>query len=134
MHCYIKRGRYLNICCPLAQQICSSKAEYKCQCGNEENMEHVYSCTILNSEKTDIHYEKIYSENIHQIREVHRRFQKNLKRRERLLNEIEEEINYEKIYSENVKQISEVLNGIEERQNPHVILPQDPLYSVYSNG
>ena len=88
----------------------SSKAEYKCQCGNEENMEHVYSCTILNSEKTDIHYEKIYSENIHQIREVHRRFQKNLKRREKLLNEIEEKL------------------------NPHVILPQDRLYSVYSNG
>ena len=27
-----------------------------------------------------------------------------------------------------------LLNETEEKLNPHVILPQDPLYSVYSNG
>ena len=88
----------------------SSKAEFKCQCGNKEDMEHVYSCKILNSETTDIHYEEIYKDNIYQISEVHKRFQKNLKKREKLMNENE------------------------GRRNPHVILPQDPLYSVYSNG
>ena len=73
-------------------------------------MEHVYSCEILNHEETEINYEEINSENVKQISEVHRRFQKNMKKREQILNEIE------------------------ERQKPHVILPQDPLYSVYSNG
>ena len=88
----------------------SSKLEHECLCGEKENMEHVYSCKVLTTEKIDIHYENIYSENTHQISEVHRRFQINLKRREQLLNEIE------------------------EKQNPRVILPRDPLYSVYSNG
>ena len=78
------------------------KKEWKCQCGDIENMEHVNSCKILNPEETEINFEEIYSENVKQISEVHRRFQ--------------------------------ILNEIEERQKPHVILPQDPLYSIYSNG
>ena len=54
----------------------SSKKKWKRQCGDIENMEHVYSCEILNHEETEINYEERYSENVKQISEVHRRFQK----------------------------------------------------------
>ena len=74
------------------------KKEWKCQCVDIENN----SWNFLNHEETEINYEAIYSENVKQISEVHRRFQ--------------------------------ILNEIEERQKNHVILPQDPLYSIYSNG
>ena len=44
----------------------SSKKEFKCPCGNIENMEHVYSCKSLNCEETEIYYGEIYSENVKQ--------------------------------------------------------------------
>ena len=87
------------------------KVIYKCKCGNIEDMKHVYMCQILNPEKSLTEYEEVYSENIHSIKEVYRRFQNNLNERERQLNK--------------------------NKEFSHAILVSDPLYSTcidYSNG
>ena len=87
------------------------KVIYKCKCGNIEDMKHVCMCQILNRENPSTEYEEIYSENIHSITKVYRRFQNNLNERERKTNE--------------------------DKEFSHAILASDPLYStfiVYSNG
>ena len=42
----------------------SRKTEYKCRCGNNEYMKHIYLCKMLNPEEPAIEYEQIYSNNI----------------------------------------------------------------------
>ena len=60
-----------------------SKGETKCFCGREENMDHIYNCEILNSEKPIIKFEEIFSNNIVKQIEVFRRFKNNLETREK---------------------------------------------------
>ena len=91
---------------------------HKCiSCNNEENMEHVYTCKLLNSEEPETEYKQIYSNNLDLITKVHRRFVDNMGEREQKLIEIEKEQNYKKDFST-------------------VIHLSDPLYPVpvYSNG
>ena len=44
----------------------SRKTEYKCWCGNNEDMKHIYLCKMLNLEEPEpgLEYEQIYSNNI----------------------------------------------------------------------
>ena len=91
----------------------SSKIEHKCKCGMREDMEHVYTCVMLNSEKTVVKFQEIYSSNTKLISEVNSRFQNNMKNREEMMDQ----------------------NEVELKLKTHVILSSDPLYSnVYSNG
>ena len=97
----------------------SRKTEYKCWCGNNEDMKHIYLCKMLNLEEPEpgLEYEQIYSNNIKKIREINKRFQQNMKKRQELKEtEIEEE--------EKMKNI---------KFPPRDPLC-DPLYLVYSNG
>ena len=91
----------------------SRKIEHGCQCGMKEDMEHVYTCIMLNNENADVKFEEIYSSNTKLISEVNKRFQNNMKNREEIMNKNEGEIELK----------------------THVILSSDPLYStVYSIG
>ena len=60
----------------------SSKIEHKCKCGMREDVEHVYTWIMLNSEKTVVKFQEIYSSNTKLISEVNNRFQNNMKNRE----------------------------------------------------
>ena len=84
-----------------------------CLCGQEENMEHIYLCKILNKETEQlIPYKKIFNGNIREQITIFKIFQKNMKEREKYLN-IERQNN----------------------ENLHVIPSGDPLYiDLYSNG
>ena len=90
----------------------SVEKQFFCKCGESENMEHLYECKVINSEEPEIKYEEIYSNNIQSIYEVNKRFQQNMNLREEFIKEFENEQN----------------------QNPHVIVLNDPLYSLYRNG
>ena len=63
----------------------------KCVCGEQEDMSHVYSCTLLNSDKPVKQYEEIYSNNIENITEVYQRFEKNINERQRIMDKRENE-------------------------------------------
>ena len=53
----------------------SSNCEFKCKCGENENMKHIYECKILNKdEKTTVQYEKVYNGNLRQQLEVYKIF------------------------------------------------------------
>ena len=81
-----------------------------CFCGNEETMNHIYSCKILNKEEETIPYNKIFTGNIGEQVSVFKRFQNNMDNREKLLMKKKE-------------------GGL------HVIPDGDPLYNyLYSNG
>ena len=54
-------------------------------------MSHVYSCTLLNSDKPVKQYEEIYSNNIENITEVYQRFEKNINERQRIMDKRENE-------------------------------------------
>ena len=84
-----------------------------CLCGQEEDMEHIYLCEILNKEKEQlIPYKQIFNGNISEQITIFKIFQKNMKEREKLLN-IERQ----------------------NKENFHVIPSGDPLYiDLYSNG
>ena len=59
----------------------------KCICGEDEEMSHVYKCTILNSNKIlKIEYEEIYKNNPLKQIEVLRIFERNLEKRQSLQN------------------------------------------------
>ena len=54
----------------------------KCVCGEEEEMEHIYQCKILNkNKKTEIRYEEIYGNNLYKQSEIMKIFEVNLERR-----------------------------------------------------
>ena len=56
-----------------------------CLCGQEETMEHIYICKILNNEEPIEPYQKIFTGNIGEQVTVFKRFQINMKEREQLL-------------------------------------------------
>ena len=92
----------------------SRKTIFKCVCGEQEDMSHVYSCTVLNSDKPVTQYEEIYSNNIEKIKEVYQRFENNINEREQIMNKNENEDKNEKV---------------NKRKSPHAILISDPLYT-----
>ena len=65
----------------------NNKKSETCLCGQEENMEHIYLCKILNKEKEQlIPYKKIFNGNIREQITIFKIFQKNMKERENILN------------------------------------------------
>ena len=63
----------------------TTKELIKCICDQPENMSHIYSCKILNSEKIITKYENIYGDDIENITKVYERFRKNMEIRENKL-------------------------------------------------
>ena len=53
-----------------------------CQCGQIENMEHVYICQNFNNEESYIEYEKIYEGNVKNMKSIVKRFEEAMKKRE----------------------------------------------------
>ena len=88
-----------------------------CACGDVEDMRHVYICKYWNTEKEEIEYDRIFTDNISQLAKVYKRFQQNYQKRENYISE-----NIEKKKSEKI-----ALHGIPNR---------DPLVSLFetSNG
>ena len=61
------------------------KMEYKCYCGEKEDMKHIYNCEINNDGKQpSLEYEKIYTGKLTEQIDVFRKFENNCERRERL--------------------------------------------------
>ena len=68
----------------------SDSIETVCICGEREIMSHIYYCNILSENKNEkVLYEKIYDGNLVQQIEVCKRFEENLKVRERIKNQFE---------------------------------------------
>ena len=49
-----------------------------CICGEFENQEHIYSCTLLNQNKVIIEYDRIFEENVKDQKQIYERFKENL--------------------------------------------------------
>ena len=59
------------------------KTEFKCICGEQENMSHLYNCELLSEKKEKrLEYEKIFNGTINQQIEIFRIVQQNLNQRE----------------------------------------------------
>ena len=58
--------------------------EDKCICGDKEDMNHIYSCEILNKEEIIISFENIYNGNIFNQRKILTRFEANMKTRDHI--------------------------------------------------
>ena len=56
-----------------------------CLCGQEETMEHIYTCKQLNIKKEILSYENIFNSNIGEKMAIFRRFKENMKERENLM-------------------------------------------------
>merc|ERR1712121_549912 len=65
----------------------SSKSEFKCECGDKEDMKHIYECRIYNNENPEVQYEKIYNGNLNEQKLVFKKFQENMEKR-RIMKEI----------------------------------------------
>ena len=61
----------------------SNKEIEKCWCGKNQNMKHIYMCTILNNETTEMPYKKLFNGNINEQIEVYKRFTNNMSEREK---------------------------------------------------
>ena len=70
------------------------KAE-TCACGISENMEHIYNCKILETEKTRIRipFEEIFENDVKKQLEISKQFFKKLEEREKLRSEVNKNIN-----------------------------------------
>ena len=64
----------------------SEKVKHECFCGENETMQHVYTCTKLNNEEPATKYEHIYSNNLQKLSEVYKRFENNMTKRENEMN------------------------------------------------
>ena len=58
------------------------KTAEKCMCGENENMEHLYTCKYLNKEKSEISYQQIYTTNMNNQIAIFRKTEKVLENRE----------------------------------------------------
>ena len=61
----------------------SRKNDVKCLCGQTEDMEHVYNCKILSSEEVNVKYEKIFEENVDNLKTILKRFEQNMNNRDK---------------------------------------------------
>ena len=52
------------------------------ECGEIENMEHIYKCKYLNGNEILVEYENINKENVRNVKTILNRFEKNMKKRE----------------------------------------------------
>ena len=84
-----------------------------CQCGEEETIEHIYSCKLLSKqEEHQLPYKLIFTGNIGEQITIFRSFQNNMKERENILKKEKQ-----------------------KNKNSHVIPCGDPLYNdLYRNG
>ena len=62
----------------------STNSETKCECGQRENMKHIYECKIYNKENPEVEFEKIYNGNLNEQKMVFRKFKQNMQKREKI--------------------------------------------------
>ena len=64
----------------------SSNCEYKCECGEKEDMNHIYQCDLYCKEEDRpiMPYEQIFNGNMKQQIYVYKKFKQNLEKREQL--------------------------------------------------
>ena len=55
-----------------------------CQCGENEDMSHIYSCKYLNEEENVLQYQKLYTGKLSEQIEIFRIFELNMNRRNEL--------------------------------------------------
>ena len=60
----------------------SSKSELKCECGELEDMKHIYECKHFNDKTTEMPFEKIFNGNLNEQKLVYKRFKQNMQTRE----------------------------------------------------
>ena len=60
----------------------SSKSEFKCECGELENMNHIYECKNFNEKTPEIPFEKNYNGNLNEQKFVYKRFKQNMQTKE----------------------------------------------------
>ena len=63
--------------------------EMKCECGQKEDMKHIYKCEIYNEEQVNLPYKKIYNGSINEQIAVFREFEQNLQKRQQLRTKID---------------------------------------------
>ena len=64
--------------------------EYKCQCGDKEDMAHIYYCDLLsNGNYSKLEFEKLYIGTLSEQIKIYKYFEKNYERRELLKHEVE---------------------------------------------
>ena len=56
----------------------------QCICGENEKMQHIYSCENLNYEKEEVNFEKIYSGTLTEQIKILKRFRNNMEKRTKL--------------------------------------------------
>ena len=100
---------------PIPSNFPTSEINCKCVCGQIEDMRHIYESECWDTENNEIPYEKMYSENIGELKKVYIQFQVKFEKREEFLNKKELEENY-------------------DGEPPHVIPVCDPLSSVLEFG
>ena len=66
-----------------------------CLCRSTENMQHIYSCELLNSEKVDLSYNCLYNGTLQQQLKVFKRFQNNYETLEQMKTDSSHVIPYE---------------------------------------
>ena len=81
------KKRMINI----SSNFSSNQNSENCRCGESENMEHLYICKLLNTEKIEVEYTQLFNGSINEQITVYKRFQKNFEERERQRNEIKQE-------------------------------------------
>ena len=59
----------------------------KCYCSEQENIEHIYTCKLLDKEQVEIPYSQLYNGSIENQISVYLSFRKNMNKREKLKNE-----------------------------------------------
>ena len=58
----------------------------KCFCGEDETLDHIYICKILNkNKKIEVKYEEIYRNNLHKQMEILRTIENNIERRKLII-------------------------------------------------
>jgi hypothetical protein len=60
----------------------SHKIEYKCECGEKENMRHIYVCTYWNTTNERDDYDWKFTDNVKQLIKVYNRFSVNMEKRD----------------------------------------------------
>ena len=100
---------------PIPANFSSHKIEHKCECGEIENMRHIYVCTYWNTTNETHDYDWIFTDNVKQLIKVYNRFSVNMEKRNSYGNKIEED-------------------GKSENVTTHVIPNRDPLFSVLEHG
>ena len=72
------KGKHLSFKC----EACKKKGKRK-----TETQQHVYKCKQLNNKRIFVSYTEIFGNNIHKIKQVINRMNKNIKRRKNIMNQ-----------------------------------------------